>query len=91
MTSASDEAKILAFAVYELRLLLAQHLGSDASGETPVRTAAHLAYALHNQALAVLDGKSFDPSQAIEAVAAVDRAFGENFAHRLSEAVSHAV
>lgn len=79
----------MAFAVYELRLLLAQHLGSDASGETSVRTAAHLAYALHNQALAVLDGKSFDSNQAIEAVAAVDRTFGETFAPRLLRAMAH--
>jgi len=51
MAAASDQTKILAFAVYELRLLLAEHLGSDAKGEEPVRAAAHLAHALHNQAL----------------------------------------
>lgn len=48
-----DENKILAFAVYELRLLLAGHLGSEATADPAVRAAAHLAYALHNQALAV--------------------------------------
>ncbi|ABM39327.1 hypothetical protein [Polaromonas naphthalenivorans] len=86
-----DQNQILAFAVYELRLLLAGHLGSNSQGDPSVRTAAHLAYALHNQALAVLEGKSFDPVQAVEAIAGVDKRFGENFLQQLSEAVNRAV
>jgi hypothetical protein len=64
-----DQHQVLAFALYELRLLLAGHLDPDSGGEPAVRAAAHLAYALHNQALAVLEGKSFDPVQAVEAIA----------------------
>ena len=85
MTSPTDQAKILAFAVFELRLLLAGHLGSNAVGEPSVRAAAHLAYALHNQALAVLEGRQFNPTEAIEAIARVDQMFGENFVQQLSE------
>jgi hypothetical protein len=86
-----DQNQIMAFAVYELRLLLAGHLGSLSESEPSVRAAAHLAYALHNQALAVLNGKSFDPEHAMDAIASVDRMFGENFLQQLSEAVNRAV
>ncbi len=83
-----DQAKILAFAVYELRLLLAGHLGSSPAGEPSVRAAAHLAYALHNQALAVLEGGSFSPSEAMEAISGVDQMLGENFTQQLLEATN---
>ncbi|TWO72520.1 hypothetical protein FN976_05515 [Caenimonas sedimenti] len=86
-----DQHQILAFALYELRLLLAGHLGPDSGSEPAVRAAAHLAYALHNQALAVLEGKSFDRAQALRAIAAVDERFGENFMQQLSEAMNRAV
>lgn len=85
MTHSIDQVKILAFAVYELRLSLGQHLGSSAGGDPSVRAAAHLAYALHNQALAALEGKSFDPAEAVEAISKVDRMFGQNFVQQLLE------
>jgi hypothetical protein len=91
MSEVPDQNKILAFAVFELRLLLAGHLGPDLGGEQSVRAAAHLAYALHNQALAVLEGKSYDTAQAVEAIAEVDKMFGENFVQQLSEATNRAV
>ena len=91
MTRSPDQNQIMAFAVYELRLLLAGHLGPDSDGEPAVRAAARLAYALHNQALAVLEGKSFDPAQALEAIARVDKEVGENFMQQLSEATNRAV
>ena len=86
-----DQHQILAFALYELRLLLAGHLSPDSGGEPAVQAAAHLAYALHNQALAVLEGKSFDTAQALQAIASVDTRFGENFMQQLSEAMDRAV
>lgn len=90
MNNNIDQIKILAFAVYELRLLLAGHLGSNAGGEPSVRAAAHLAYALHNQALAILEGRSFDPEKAVRAVAGVDKLFGETFEQQLLAATSRA-
>jgi len=90
-TSQEIQLKILAFAVYELRLLLSGHLGSTSESEPSDRAAAHLAYALHNQALAVLEGGSFDPSEAVEAIARVDRLLGENFGQRLSQVAGDAV
>ena len=89
MTSNIDQTTLLAFAVYELRLLLAGQLGSDAAGEPSVRAAAHLAYALHNQALAVLEGRSFDSVEAVKAIARVDELVGEKFVQRLSALAEH--
>jgi hypothetical protein len=84
MSSNLDETKILAFAVYELRLLLAGHLGNNPTSDPALRAAAHLAYALHNQALAVLEGRTFSTAEAEAAIASVDRLCGESFSKRLS-------
>jgi len=73
------QEQVLAFAVYEIRLLLAGHLGSASTSDLPIRAAAHLAYALHNQADAVLQGRTFDPEQAVAALGGVDRLLGTNF------------
>jgi hypothetical protein len=91
MADSPTQHQILAFAVYELRLLLSDELGPDSKAEPSVRVAAHLAYALHNQALAILEGRSFDPVQAVEAIRRVDKQFGENSLQRLSEAVGRAL
>jgi len=87
MTLTQDQ--VLAFAVFEIRLLLAHHLGSGETPDPAVRAAAHLAYSLHNQADAVLHGGTFDPQQAADALSAVDRMLATNFQARLSEATSH--
>lgn len=84
MTPSITQADILAFAVLELRQLLSSHLGSGETDDPPARAAAHLAYALHNHAIAVLEGRSFDPADAVAAIAHVDGLFGENFVQRLS-------
>jgi len=76
MTPHNEPAQALAWALYEIRVLLAGHLGSDNPGDPAVRQAAHTAHALHNQALAVLEGRSFDPATAVPALAFVDRQFG---------------
>lgn len=86
MTPSITQADILAFAVLELRTLLSSHLGSGETDDPPARAAAHLAYALHNHAIAVLEGRSFDPADAVAAIAHVDGLFGENFVQRLSRA-----
>jgi len=83
-----SQAKILAQAIYEIRLLLSGYLGSEAEGDMAVREAAHLAYALHNEALAVLDGKSFSEKQAISKIGVVDAMFNESFLPRFSGLVN---
>lgn len=86
---AATQEQVLAFAVYEIRLLLANHLGSDSTSDMSIRAAAHLAYALHNQADAVLQGNAFDHHQATEALGGVDRLLGTNFQARFSSAIGH--
>lgn len=90
---AATQAQLLAFAVHEIRNLLAHHLGSDEINSTDpaVRAAAHLAYALHNPALAVLQGDAFDPVATASTLAAVDRMLETNFCQRLTSAVDDRV
>jgi len=83
----SDQAKVLAQAIYEIRTLLSGYLGSDNPSDMAVRQAAHLAYALHNQALATLDGKAFDVSEAIAQFGFADKVLGAGFAERFKRAL----
>jgi hypothetical protein len=58
-TQQSDlEKRLFAAAIYQIRLLLASHIGSGDKG--PERAAAELAYALHNDALSVLANRPVD-------------------------------
>jgi hypothetical protein len=72
----TNESKILAKAVYEIRILLSGYLGSNVDADPSVRIAAHLAYALHNDALAVLEGNGFNAEDALKRVAALDSLLG---------------
>jgi hypothetical protein len=65
------EIKLIAKALYEIRLLLSSCLGSTNDAELHVREAAHLSYALHNQALAIVEGKEFDMEDAIRRIKAI--------------------
>ena len=82
MVNPDSQVKILAQGIYEIRLLLSGFLGSQNDGDPLARRAAHLAYALHNEALCVLEGGAFDCKQAVDKISAVDRMFNENFAPR---------
>lgn len=72
MREQSAEVCLLAKALYEIRILLAPYLGSESDASTNVRVAAHIAHALHNEALAVASGKRFDLTDAIKKVEAID-------------------
>jgi hypothetical protein len=80
--------QLLAFAVYEIRQLLAHHLGSGDTPDPAVKAASHLAYALHNQAEAILQGHTFDPEKGIEALRAVDKMLATNFQASFLQAVN---
>ncbi len=60
MDTKTATIKLLAQTVYELRLLLAHHLGSKHKADTAEIASAHLVYALHNEALAILENRSED-------------------------------
>lgn len=78
------QTKILAQALFEVRVLLSSYLGSDNSGDISVRAAAHLAYALHNEALSVMEGRNFDTGHIAERLRAVDRIVNSDFSRRFS-------
>jgi len=88
MAEALTQQQVLAFAVYELRLLLASHLESPSP---ELKAAARLSYMLHNQALAILEGRSFDPVAATETIAHLDQVLGENFMQQLTKLTKRAV
>jgi hypothetical protein len=88
MPNTQSQAKILAQGIYEIRQLLSGYLGSQNAGDPCVRRAAHLSYALHNEALSIIDGGTFDSERAVEKVRAVDRMFDESFASRFVKCVS---
>jgi len=60
MNSEEAKIKILAQAVYELRILLSHHIGSVDKIATPEVASANLAYALHNEALAIIENRPID-------------------------------
>ena len=82
----SQQEQLLAFAVYEIRLLLASHLGSESSSDLSIRTAAHLAYALHNEADAAIRGQYFDAQKAFARLGTVDKMLGSDLQNRFSQA-----
>lgn len=84
----ATQEQLLAFALYEIRLLLAHYLGSGEDTDPSVRAAAHLAYALHNQASVALQGGEFDPAEAISALGAVDRLLETDFQERLASSLA---
>jgi len=82
------EAKLIANALYEIRLLLGPYLGSENGTAADVRFAAHLAYALHNEALALAAGTGFDVNAALQKVAAIDGILSTANARRLADSWS---
>lgn len=72
MSIENAEARLIANALYELRELLGPYLGSENDAPRDVRLAAHLAYALHNEAGALIDAEKFDVETALRKVAAID-------------------
>ena len=77
----SEHARLMAAAVYEIRLLLSDHLGSECDSDPCVRLAAHLAYALHNDALAIMEhDEEFDVDAARGRIRAAESIVGDAYA-----------
>jgi hypothetical protein len=71
--------KTVALALFQIRVLLSSYLGSENDGDRSVRQAAHLAYALHNEALALLEGGSFDAEAVARRLSIVDEMLSSKF------------
>lgn len=75
------QAQLLAAALYEVRLILGP--GSQRPDGEPRNEAAALAYALHNEALAILEGRDFDEDAVWQRLAGMDKRLGTETAERL--------
>ena len=76
MEDNTEQVKLLATALYELRQLLTSHLRDE---DVTIQTASRLAYALHNEALAIKEGKTFDIDKALEKIRALDKIAGDDY------------
>jgi hypothetical protein len=68
------EKRLLAAAVFELRVLLSSYIDHD--DKSTASTAGLLAYALHNQALSALDDRPFNVTEALDAVDRLESRLG---------------
>lgn len=70
----NEQLKLMSAAIYEMRILLSAYSGNDSC----IRLAERLAYALHNDALAVLEGDgTFNVANARERIAIAEELAGE--------------
>jgi hypothetical protein len=72
----TDQTRLLALALLEIRTLLADYLGGEADAPMCVRVAAHMAYALHNEAEAAYSNADYQLDHAIRKIAAIDEVLG---------------
>ncbi|GFM82597.1 hypothetical protein PSCICN_32890 [Pseudomonas cichorii] len=72
----TDQTKLLALALLEIRGGLADYLGSDVDAPISVRVAAHIAYALHNEAEAAYNNADFQIEHASLKITAIDQILG---------------
>ncbi len=86
MSIDNTESKLIANALYEIRLLLSPYLGSENDAPHDVRLAAHVAYALHDEAAALIEAERFDVETALRKVAAIDNVVPGNDGGRLAAA-----
>ena len=77
----TEREKLMAAAVYEIRLLLSGYIGPKCEADPCVRLAAHLAYALHNEALSVVEGNGeFDLAAARKKILRAEQILGDTYA-----------
>lgn len=86
MNTASHEVQLIANALSEIRSLLSSCLGAENEAPLEVRLAAHIPYALHNEAAGLVDGSGFDVNAALRKVAAIDNILPGNDGGRLASA-----
>lgn len=82
----SPEVQLIANALSEIRSLLSSYLGAENDVPSEIRLAAHIAYALHNEAAGLVDGNGFDVKAALRKVMAIDNILQGTDGHRLAAA-----
>ena len=81
---ADESARQLAWVLFDLRVLLASHIGGISQAAPEIRTAAELAYAVHNLAPLAMEGRSFTNEQFTQALVRAEHASGQPFLARYS-------
>jgi hypothetical protein len=76
------QTKLIALALYQLRIILST-VGEDAPHE--VRLAWRLAYALHNDAWAIVEGKSFDVEATLARIEHIDHVISGNEGRQIAD------
>jgi hypothetical protein len=79
------EKRLLAAALFELRVLLSRYIDHD--DNSSASTAGLLAYALHNQALSALDGRPFNVAEALDAVDRLESRLGSKYLQQFRQTV----
>jgi hypothetical protein len=87
MNMEEAKLKILAQAVYELRLLLSHHIGPSEKIASPEVASANLVYALHNEAEAIIENrpKDFKIDEAIEKIRKAELLSGGKYTDQFQE------
>jgi hypothetical protein len=90
MNKQETQLRILALAIYELKGLLGNHLGSTTNEVTSEKISAHLAFSLHNEALAIIENKpeQFDIEALLSKITAIDRMFKTDFAKLFAKTIN---
>ncbi|MFB9037414.1 hypothetical protein, partial [Xanthomonas arboricola] len=84
----NSQLRLFAAALYQIRVLLAGHVGSGS--KNPETAAAELAYALHNQALAALESKHVDVPGALDGLTRLEPLVGATLLADLRRTVLNA-
>lgn len=86
MSNTQEQLRLMSAAIIEMRALLAHGLGSDSTEPRYVRLASHLAYALHDDALTVLEGNgNFDCEKSKRRIMRAERIVGERLSDGFNE------
>ena len=85
--TSDQQLRAFAAVIFELRCLLSQYVTTDLTKDKQVRKAAYLAYAFHNQAQDVLDGKQADLAFALVELGNFDRLLDSDLTSRIEQEI----
>ena len=92
MNADPDQNQFWAFAVYQLRVLLSEHVRRPVEDKNAdVYVAAQFVDALYKQAYEILGGQAVDAKKTMKAIEEFDQKHGQNFVKKLSELSRRAV
>jgi len=90
MNSHEAQIKILAAAIYEARLALTHLINFNSREKSPEVAIANLMYALHNDALAIIENNpdKFNVKEAVERIRKVEKQIDGSFSNFLQGVIN---